>query len=401
MKKLAIITTHPIQYNAPWFAMLSKRKRLELKVFYTWQNAEKKFFDPDFKQQLEWDIPLLDGYEYEFVKNTASVQSSKSYYGIQNPDLNKRILLYKPDAILVFGWKLKSHLSAMKYFKGKIPVLFRGDSTLLDENGSGKDKIRRIILGHVFKNIDVALYVGMQNKNYFQNNGLKDYQLVYVPHAIDNKRFMDLPQSGTTQLEKWKRQLGIEKKKPVFLFVGKFEHKKNPLILSEAAKVLKTKSFRILFVGGGELEELLKKESDLFAHLQILPFQNQSLMPLVYRLGDVLVLPSKGPGETWGLAVNEAMACGLPVIVSDKVGCADDLVENNFNGFIFKSGDVSQLAEKMLFFIENKDKIIQMGLASRDKIDFWSFEQICDAVERTMENLPQIKSKKVTRNESA
>lgn len=390
MKKLAIVTTHPIQYNAPWFTMLASRKKVELKVFYTWENAAQKFFDKGFQRQMQWDIPLLEGYDYEFVKNTATVQSSKSFYGIQNPYLNKRILEYKPDAVLIFGWKFKSHLSAMKFFKGKIPVLFRGDSTLLDETNSGKDKIRRIILNHVFKSIDVALYVGMNNKNYFQINGLQENQLVYTPHAVDNIRFGNWTPENELKLTEWKKNIGLTLKKTVFVFVGKFEQKKNPLILLEAAKLLKNRDFKLLFVGNGELENELHKAADLYANIHVLPFQNQSVMPMVYRLGDVFVLPSGGPGETWGLAVNEAMACGLPLLVSDKVGCADDLVENYLNGFIFKSGDIANLAEKMNYFIDNNSKMKEMGLAAKEKIQFWSFEQICQALEMTMDNLPVV-----------
>jgi len=109
-------------------------------------------------------------------------------------------------------------------------------------------------------------------------------------------------------------------------------------------------------------------------------FQNQSKMPVVYEMCDVFVLPSKGPGETWGLAVNEAMASGKVVIVSDKCGCAPDLVNNGVNGYMFKSGSYQDLAEKMHQLI-NKDTCAVLGLKSSQLIRDFSFEKNCEAIE--------------------
>src|SRR5438105_951467 len=134
MKKLAIVTTHPIQYNAPLFAMLSSRRKIAIKVFYTWsQAAEEKLYDPGFGIDRSWDIPLLTGYDYCFVKNVSSKPGSHHFWGIQNPTLIGDIKEYDPDAILVYGWSFYSHLKVMRYFKGRKKILFRGDSTLIDD----------------------------------------------------------------------------------------------------------------------------------------------------------------------------------------------------------------------------------------------------------------------------
>ena len=168
MKKLAIITTHPIQYNAPLFALLKKRMNVHPKIFYTWgEDVLKEKFDPGFGRSIKWDIPLLNGYEYTFVKNVAKSPGSHHFLGIDNPDLIKEIIAWDADAILVFGWAFKSHLRAMRHFKGKIPVLFRGDSTILDQFGRLKHFARTTLLRWVYRHIDTALYVGEANKLYF------------------------------------------------------------------------------------------------------------------------------------------------------------------------------------------------------------------------------------------
>src|SRR5579875_1397644 len=190
MKKLAIIATHPVQYNAPWFRLLAQKTSLQIKVFYTWsQSSQGAKYDPGFGKTIEWDVPLLEGYEYVFVDNIAKDPGSHHFKGVNNPTIIKDIEQWQPDALLVIGWSYKSHLACMRYFKGRVPVLFRGDSTLLDEKPGIKRWMRRLFLTYVYSFVDHALYVGTNNKNYFLAHGLKERQLHFVPHAIDNNRF--------------------------------------------------------------------------------------------------------------------------------------------------------------------------------------------------------------------
>src|ERR1700752_1695452 len=121
MKKLAIVSTHPVQYNAPLFRLLAERNKIQLKVFYTWSQSESgSIFDPGFGIEKKWDIPLLDGYEHCFVPNTAADPGSHHFTGIKNPGLVNDIKEYQPDAILVYGWNFHSHLKVMRYFKGRV-----------------------------------------------------------------------------------------------------------------------------------------------------------------------------------------------------------------------------------------------------------------------------------------
>src|ERR1700733_6900174 len=231
MKRLAIVTTHPIQYNAPLFALLTRRNNIDVKVFYTWgQSKDGEKFDPGFGKKTNWDIPLLEGYHYSFVENISGSPGSHHFYGIDNPSLIGDIETWKPDAILVFGWSFKSHLRCLRFFHKKIPVLFRGDSTLLDEKGDLKKIMRRLFLRWVYSHVDTALYVGRQNKLYYQKYGLKERQLIFAPHAVDNDRFLDKDGIYEKKATVWRRQLGIQHDDIVFLFAGKLEAKKDPEI---------------------------------------------------------------------------------------------------------------------------------------------------------------------------
>ncbi|UEG49450.1 glycosyltransferase family 4 protein [Ferruginibacter lapsinanis] len=388
MKKLVIITTHPIQYNAPLFKLISSRKNIDLKIFYTWGQAKDKVYDPGFGREREWDIPLLDGYDYEFIDNVSKAPGSNHFQGIVNPSLIKKIEDFNPSAILVFGWSFNSHLKVLRHFKNKIPVWLRGDSNLLDMSSgvSIKKNLRKLFLKWVFKHIDKAFYVGTANKKYFLEYGVPENNTVFAPHAIDNNRFADNNGEYDNKAKEWRKELGIMEENVVFLFAGKLESKKNPALLAMAFEKLAEDNAHLIIVGNGVLEQELKEKFKSVKNLHFIDFQNQSLMPVVYRLGDIFVLPSKGPGETWGLAINESMACGRSVLVSDKCGCAVDLVQNGKNGYVFRSDDMTDLCEKMKIMISQKKNFKDMSAVSLSIIKNWSFENVAKAIEKSLCN---------------
>jgi len=384
MKKLAIVTTHPIQYNAPWFRLLSTRGKLDVHVFYTWeQSASGATFDHDFKRTVSWDIPLLDGYPYSFVKNVAVDPGVHHFKGIDNPTLITEIKQYNPDAILVIRWSCKSHLQVMRHFRGKIPVLFRGDSTLLDKKPLLKSIARKIFLSWVYSFVDVGLYVGEHSRRYFVAHGLGK-RLHYVPHAIDNDRFLANTQT-ILQAAEWRKKLGIGPSDIVILFAGKLEPKKNPSLLLKAFTRVTATGVKLVIVGNGIEEESLKEKFGSRPDIHFLDFQNQSVMPSVYQICDLFVLPSQGPEETWGLAINEAMACGKAVLVSDKCGGAVDLVIDGNNGYVFESNNETDLTGKMMKMINDPVRLKHMGHASLQRIANFSFMKICSSLEELIQ----------------
>ncbi len=383
--KLAIIVTHPIQYYAPLFRDLAKE--LDLMVFYTWSQSQGKVLDKDFGIERQWDIPLLEGYNFRFINNISKKPSSHHFKGIITPTLIQEIKNWQTDALLVFGWNFHSHLQVMRYFKGKLPVIFRGDSTLLDEpkGFSFRKMLRRIALTWVYRHVDYALYVGKANKAYYLAHGLRENQLIFAPHAIDNERFSVFSEEGKAFVEGTRKMLGIRPEDSVFLYCGKFYNVKNLPMLIDAFKGIESDSLHLILVGNGELEDELKRVASSDHRIHFLPFQNQTLMPAVYRLADVFCLPSVS--ETWGLAVNEAMASSRAVLVSDKCGCAADLVQNGVNGYVFRSDDIEDLKDKMQMLIKQRDRINKYGAASNKMISRWNFESIRVAITQLLSSI--------------
>jgi len=383
-RKLAIVITHPIQYNAPWFKLLTERDKIEIKVFYSWgTDVLENKHDPGFGKVIQWDIPLLEGYEYEFLTNTAKDKGSHHFNGIINADAIQKIRNYDPDALLVFGWAFQSHLKILRYFKGKIPVYFRGDSTLMNEpNGfSVKKTARRLFLTWVYRYVDIALYVGTQNKAYFKKHGLKEDQLVFAPHAVDNDRFEEPHELFEKEAVNIRRTLGISDEAIVFLYAGKLEPVKNPFLLLDSFLLYNKPGTHLVIIGNGVMEKALKEKASGNPAIHFLPFKNQSEMPVAYRIGDVFVLTSFS--ETWALGVNEAMACSRAILLNDRCGCAADLIYNGDNGFIYKSKNKEDLVG-IMGSMNDKAVLVDMGKRSGTIVKDFSFEKICQAVENLL-----------------
>lgn len=382
--RLAIITTHPIQYYAPIFRQIQSRGRIDCRVFYTWGDSSTQKFDPGFGQVISWDIPLLDGYDYEFLDNQATDPGTHRFMGIRAPKAFDRVKSWNPTHLLVIGWSWYTHLELMIRFHGKIPVLFRGDSHLLDPVSPLKNLLRQWFLAGIYRFTDVALAVGTNNEAYFRWVGMKNDQIRRVPHAIDNERFANLSKEQDSECTAWKQQLGITEGQVVFLFAGKFQRKKGIFDLITAFSSIPDPSIRLILIGSGDEYHAIMDSIKSDARIQWLPFQNQSRMPLVYRLASWFVYPSHGPGETWGLAVNEAMAAGIPCLVSDRVGCATDLISAGETGYVFPTGDASALSSAMRLVIKDHTHWPERQEACRNKIAPYSIHSIATGIEEAV-----------------
>lgn len=393
--KIAILATHPIQYHSPLFSYLTKKKSHSIKVFYTLGDEGEKVYDKDFGIKRSWNLDLLSGYDFEFLKNTAHRPSSIGFWGIQNPEILIKLKEFNPNAILVFGWKHQSHLTVMRYFKNKVPIMFRGDSTTLDDAAKQVISVffRYQFLKWVYKYVDYVLSPGKATDLYFQKSGFSSSKIIRAPHSIDNERFCSFASEESEQLYELKNRLLISNSDFVFLFAGKFIEKKNPILLIRAFELLaqKNNSIHLLLVGSGALEKKMEEQvaslpDFISKRIHLLPFQDQQQIKIIYRAANVFVLPSTS--ETWGLSVNESMASGIPVLVSNKCGCSFDLVKDGKNGLIFESNSLSDLYNKMEIICNpfNYQKFLVDVRAELENYSFKSFENALNIICNKIEN---------------
>ncbi len=374
--RLAIVTTHPVQYYAPWFRYIASQGELDLRVFYLWDFGVTQKTDRVFGQSFQWDVPLLDGYESEFVANVSTDPGTHHFKGIDNPELGQRLDAFGPTATLCIGYNYRSFLRLIRGpERRREPLLLRGDSHRLVRPTGFKAWAKRQLLTRLFRRFAGFLYVGQANREYFKLHGVPDAKLHFAPHAIDNDRFMGARATAEIEAVAWRKELGIPTGSKVLLFAGKFETKKRPLDLLEAFRRASLPNSSLLFVGSGALESELRERAANVPNVFFAPFQNQLAMPRTYAASDVLVLPSYGSGETWGLCVNEAMCLGRPAIVSSHVGCAADLVNDGETGLVFPADDVSSLANALKRACSNLNELRCWGEAASKRVERYCYRE--------------------------
>jgi glycosyltransferase involved in cell wall biosynthesis len=383
-KRLAVVLSHPTQYFSPWFQYIVENSEIDLKVFYLWEFGVQSIVDRNFGHALKWDIPLLQGYEYEFIPNSSNDPGTHHFFGLNNPELVPALAAWRPDIILLFGYNYLSHLRVlMSWSLRKIPMLQRGDSHDLSRTLGWKASFKRYLRSLLFKRFSAFLSVGKANAEYLLNSGVPQKRISFAPHCVDNQRFQLASAQAEIDAAAWRQELGIDPEARVMLFAGKFEINKRPMDLVKAFKLAlnrikaDTKNAKavLLLVGAGELKSALCEfaAEDLDTTIFFAGFQNQSQMPKVYALGDILVLPSAN--ESWGLAINEAMNLSSVVVVSSQVGCAPDLVVNGETGWVFSAGNIDELAAILQEAIAmRRCDLDSMGHAAFERVQLYSYE---------------------------
>ena len=396
--KLAILASHPIQYQTPLFKKITENSQIDLMVYFNWDfGVGEESFADEFGKKIKWDIPILEGYKYKFLKNFF-LKPSDIFFGQINLGIIKELVINNYDAVVVFGWNsFTNWLVFLTKFIHRTRIILQSESPLNQEllKSKWKIKIKKIILGWLFKHISAFLYIGEENKKFYQFYDIPEEKLFFAPYAVDNDRFIKAGKSLMENRNDLRNKIGIAENDAVILFVGKMIEKKHPMDLLKAYELMisnqelvtsnqgkvKNANSHLIFVGDGilraELERYVKENN--LKNLHFAGFKNQTELPQYYALADIFVLPS-GIGETWGLVVNEAMCFSLLVIVSDVVGCGQDLVRQNENGFVFLLGDINKLAERLKELAENKEKREQFGKKSFEIIQKYSYKKDIEGI---------------------
>lgn len=349
--RLAILVTHPIQYFAPIFRYLAQQPDLHLKVFFGCNHGVTPTEDPNFGVVFKWDSEPTQGFDHEFL-STGSLQSLKGFSGIRlATKAVAAINEFRADCVLSFSY-LPSFITASTVFLhlARHKLMLRAETT--DEalkRSFLKSKIRRILLSFYYRQFTHFFPIGTNSFNHYRRMGVDESRLTLVQYAIDVDFFQKQVDFWLPQKESLRAMAGINPGDHVLIYCGKMFPPKNPLLISDAIAMLSSEQKQklwLLAVGDGELKQQFENtaKAQLGERAVFLGFKNQSELGQYYAMADTLVLPSQS-GETWGLVVNEALQFRLRVIVSDKVGSSLDLVKNKESGWIFKSGNITELSK--------------------------------------------------------
>jgi glycosyltransferase involved in cell wall biosynthesis len=376
---LAILTTHPIQYQVPLWQALARDGRVPFEVWYLTDHGTRPSRDREFGQTFAWDIETLSGYAHRFLDVGERATPSSFWKCRLRERLRDRLRASYASALWIQGWQVAAYWQAVREAQSAgVEVWLRGESNNLAPRPPWKRRLKRVKNGWLFRRVDRFFYIGAANRRLYQESGVIEAKLYPAPYAVDNERFAVQAAALRPRRASLREQWGIPEDAFCVLFCGKFIPKKRPLDLVAAARTLREKRelsrLHLLFVGSGVLGPELRRacrvvfDTDAMVqskriehtnHASVIPpasfagFLNQTEVSTAYVAADCLVLPSDYR-ETWGLVVNEALASGLPCLVSQACGCAEELSGDGTFGL----GDIDMLASKLLHLSSRGCKII-------------------------------------------
>jgi glycosyltransferase involved in cell wall biosynthesis len=378
--RLAAVLTHPIQYYSPWFRYItSEVNEIRLQVLYVSEPSPGQQ-GIGFGESFEWDVALRDGYDSVVLRPAHSTDRFESgrFFGLDAPGISAAVARFQPDTVLLSGWHSLAMARAILGCRRRgIPLLYRGDTHLRGREG---DRFWRYRSARLLGLFDRFLAVGQRAREYLDGLGIRKELVFSSPHAVDNDFFASRaePLLDPRRRAQARKEWGIEPDEFVVLFVGKLDANKRPDLVLRAVASMGERA-RVIIAGAGDRrDECRKLALCLEINADFRGFLNQSEMPRAYALSDCLVLPSAR--ESWGLAVNEAMSCGLPAIVSDGVGCAPDLIESGSTGEIFPAGEPDALADRLRRIAEEVRSGFRRSARCREKIAGHSFAAATEGV---------------------
>lgn len=384
--RVLFVASHPVQYQAPLFRRFAARPEIDIHVVYCGLQGAEAARDPEFETTVKWDVPVLSGYSWSHVPNKGS--GDQSFLGLYNPGLWKVIRTGSYDAVICFVGYVRATfwVAYLAAKKAKAAFLFGTDATsLASRNGRAwKRAFKSLLWPRLFRLADQVIVPSTASLNLMLSLGLPKDRITLTPYSVDNDWWSE--QSKKVARSAVRASWGVSEDETVILFCAKLQEWKRPLDLLRAfAKAMPSKAL-LVFAGDGPLQEKLKSEASALRvdqQVRFIGFVNQSMLPAVYRSSDVMVLPSEY--EPFAVVVNEAMCCGCPVIASDHVGSARDLIAPIQSSFVYPCGDIGALADLLRTVAADRATLESVGRACFTHMQTWSPEKNIAATSTAIE----------------
>jgi glycosyltransferase involved in cell wall biosynthesis len=336
--KIGVLIGHPTQFEGPFFRYASQNPAHQLRVTYINSNRMSAFVDPELDAKVDWGIDLLSGYDY-------TVLPRRRRYRWLWKDLKAQ----KYDLYVVNGYaKPECLFAAVAARMTSTPVALRLDTVPYNNRGLAKRLIKRCWFA-VFKRLfHHFLAIGSLTVEYLQSMGVSRNRISIFSYAVDTGYFESTSTLSHPNKQAMRCELGIAEGNRVILSVCKFSKREAPWDLLRAFCGMKQGELTLLLVGDGPQRSALEEYARTHSRGQVLfpGYVPYPRLPAVYAIADLFVHPSHD--EPWGVSVAEALACGLPVIASSRVGAAYDLIEPGGNGSIYAAGNARDLRGKIV-----------------------------------------------------
>jgi glycosyltransferase involved in cell wall biosynthesis len=339
------------------------------------------YFDEGFGVRVHWDVPLLDGYRYEFLPCVGAADRISFFRPVVR-GIRRRLRAGRFDAVCVMGYGNFGYLRAITAAKSLgIKVLLYGDSNLEGwTRALATLALKRLALPPMFKLCDGFLATATPNREYYLHYGADARKIFFFPWAVDNDFFCKAATAAHADREKFRAELGLQSGRPIILYASKLQRHKRPGDLLEAyTRLAPTGGGEpypyLLFVGDGEERPLLERRANEleWTSIRFLGFRNQTELPKFFDLCDVMVLVSKREGVA--TIVAEVMNAAKPVIVTRAAGLAHDLVADGVNGYFVPIGDIDALADRLRIITRDPALAAAMGARSLERIAGWSYAE--------------------------
>ena len=392
-----LVSSQPIQ-SSNGLQLLAQDPNLEILVAYCSLQNPKLWKGDESINKHVFDTQVLEGYPWVYVPNYSPVPSLNKAFGLINLGIMKLVPQF--DCSVVYGHAFVSFWLAIVVAKlfGK-PLLLSTDAMYLESpagSSSWKVSIKRILLPFLYKYIsDGVLVPSTASKKFLHSLGVDEERIFITPYVVDNLAIAKTSQ--LTNRNQIRAEWGVPRDAVVVVFCAKFIPRKCPQDLVKAFALANVANSYLVLVGDGPLKETLQQEVEqlgITEKVKFLGFVKYSLLPEVYASSDLLVHPAEW--EPYGLPINEAMVCGIPVVVSDRVGAGYDLVEEGVTGFTYPSGNVETLTSILKTTLSSKEALKRMGEASIKRMQTWSFRENTEAHVEAIKKVIIGKKKKFT-----
>jgi glycosyltransferase involved in cell wall biosynthesis len=387
--RVLAIASHPVQYATPVFRLMAQHPRLDFHVAYCSLRGAETAYDPEFGASVKWDVPLLEGYPWTHVPNRGA--GSESFFGLRNPGVWSLIRHGSFDAVLCYiGYVRSTFWIALFAAKNaNTAFLFGTDSISLAPRDATtwKPALKRVFWPILFRLADQVTVPSSGTRELMQALGIPKDRITMTPYSVDNKWWS--LRSSQVDRQAVRTSWGAGVGDFVILFCAKLQSWKRPFDLLRAFAKLDQPQTRLVFAGDGPLRPQLESEADALdvaARVRFLGFVNQSQLPAVYTSADLMVVPSGY--EPFAVVVNEALCCGCPVIASDRVGAAADLIAPIQPDFLFRCCDIDGLAGILSRAVGDRAALKEISTRGIAHMQSWSPERnvaaTVEAIERAV-----------------